>query len=155
MNSLLVLCLGNELRSDDGVGPAVAAALATDPPAGAVVRTSNRSGLHLLDDMEGFSRVILVDAVQTGRREPGSVVDFALETLPPTAGTSAHGLGLPTALRLARAFGAPVPEHIHVVAIEVADQATMERGLCARVALAVPVAAAAVRGIVAASSLGV
>ncbi|MBI5497940.1 MAG: hydrogenase maturation protease [Deltaproteobacteria bacterium] len=149
MTAVLVLCLGNPLRRDDGVGWRVADELERDPPPGAVIRRSELSGLHLLDDMDGFDSVVLLDAVQSGRRPAGSIVEFPMDALPATAGPTTHGIGLPTALRLARAFGAPVPRHIHVVAVEVEDQASMGQGLNDSVARAVPAAVSAVRAAVA------
>jgi hydrogenase maturation protease len=147
MSAVLVLCLGNPLRRDDGVGHLVAERLADNPPPGVVVRKSTLSGLHLLDEMEGFDRVVIVDAVQSGNRAPGTMLEFDLDELPATAGPTTHGLGLPTALRLARAFGAPVPTHIHVVAVEVEDLASMGQGLCDAVTACIPALEDAVRAV--------
>jgi len=141
----LVLCLGNRIRRDDGVGYRVAEALLADPPAGAEIRMSALSGLYLLDEMEGFERVVVVDAVSTGKRAPGTVSAFPLSEVRSAPGPSPHSLGLPSALRAAAALGAPVPSRVDVVAIEVADMATVAVGLTPAVAAAVPVAAVRVR----------
>ena len=145
----LVLCLGNRIRKDDGVGWRVAESLLADPPRGAEVRMTALSGLYLLDEMEGFDRVVVVDAVATGKRPPGAVVTVPLSAVEAPPGASPHGLGLPSALRSARALGAPVPAQVDVVAIEVADMATVEVGLTPAVAAAVPVAVVRVRELVA------
>jgi hydrogenase maturation protease len=142
---VLVLCLGNALRRDDAVALHVAAALEADPAPGATVRRSAASGLYLLDDMEGFDRVVVVDAVRTGSRPPGAVLSFALEELHAPEGPSPHSVGLPSALARARAAGAPVPSRVHVVAVEVADMETVGEGLSPLVAAAVPAAVAEVR----------
>jgi len=141
----LVLCLGNRIRRDDGVGWKVAEALLADPPRGAEVRMSALSGLYLLDEMEGFDRVVVVDAVATGNRDPGTVSAFPLSAIRAAPGPSPHGLGLPAALRTAEALGAPIPARVDVVAIEVADMTTVDTGLTEAVAAAVPLAAVRVR----------
>jgi hydrogenase maturation protease len=145
---ILVLCLGNALRRDDAVALRVADVLEADPPAGAAVRRSARSGLYLLDDMEGFDRVVVVDAVRTLARPPGAVLSFPLEDLRAPEGPSPHSIGLPSAVARARAAGAPVPSRIHVVAVEVEDMETVGEGLSAAVARAVAPAADAVRAAV-------
>ncbi|BDG09930.1 hydrogenase maturation protease [Anaeromyxobacter paludicola] len=142
--TVLALCLGNRIRRDDGVGWRVAAALRAAAPPGLEVRETALSGLHLLDEMEGFEEVVLVDAVASGRAEPGTVRDFPLSDLPATASPTPHGLGLPTAVRAAAAMGAPVPRALHVVTVEVADMTTLGEGLTAAVEAAVPEAVARV-----------
>jgi hydrogenase maturation protease len=145
---ILVLCLGNALRRDDAVALRVADLLEADPPAGAVVRRSALSGLYLLDEMEGFDRVVVVDAVRTRARPPGAVLSFPLEELHAPEGPSPHAIGLPSALSRAKAAGAPVPEKVHVVAVEVLDMETVGEGLTEAVAGAVAPAAEAVRSAV-------
>ena len=140
---VLILCLGNALRRDDAVALRVADLLDADPPAGAAVRRSALSGLYLLDEMEGFDRVVVVDAVRTGGRPPGTVLSFPLEDLHAPEGPSPHAIGLPSALARARAAGAPVPSRVHVVAVEVEEMSTVGEGLTAAVAAAVEPAAAA------------
>jgi hydrogenase maturation protease len=145
---ILVLCLGNALRSDDAVALRVADLLEAAPPAGAVLRRTAVSGLYLLDEMEGFDRVVVVDAVRTGR-PAGTVLSFPLEALRAPEGPSPHSIGLPSVLARAKAAGAPVPSTIHVVAVEVLDLETVGEGLTPEVARAVPAAAEAVRSAVA------
>lgn len=146
---ILVLCLGNPLRRDDAVALHVADALEASPEAGARVRRSARSGLYLLDDMEGFDRVVVVDAVRTGAHPAGTVHALALEDLRAPEGPSPHAVGLPSAIARARAAGAPVPGRILLVAVEVEETDEIGEGLGAAVAAAVPRAVAAVRDAVA------
>ncbi|HZZ84343.1 MAG TPA: hydrogenase maturation protease [Anaeromyxobacteraceae bacterium] len=141
---ILVLCLGNRLRRDDGVAWRVADLLERDPPAGAAVVRTSLSGLKLLDEMEGFERVVLVDAIQSGRRAPGTVLSFDAEELPRAPGPTPHVLGLSSSLTLARSLGAPVPGRVDVVAVEIADASTFEEGLTPEVEAALPAAARAV-----------
>lgn len=140
---VLVLCLGNRIRRDDAVALHVAAALRPGAPEGVTVRESAASGLYLLDDMEGFERVVVVDAVRTGAHPPGTVHALPLEAIHAPGGPSPHAIGLPSALARARAAGAPVPGRVEVVAIEVEDMETVGVGLTPAVEAAVPAATAA------------
>ncbi len=141
---ILVLCLGNRLRRDDGVAWRVADLLERDLPAGvAIVRTS-LSGLKLLDEMEGFEQVVLVDALLSGRRAPGTILSFDARELPLAPGPTPHVLGLASSLSLARRLGAAVPRRVEVVAVEVADASCFEEGLTPAVEAALPAAARAV-----------
>jgi len=146
---VLVLCLGNALRLDDAVALHVARALQADPPPGAEVRASAASGLYLLDDMEGFDRVVVVDAVRTGAHPAGTVHAVALEDLHAPGGPSPHAIGLPSALGLARAAGATVPSKVELVLVEVERLDEVGEGLTPAVASAVPRAVAVVREAVA------
>jgi hydrogenase maturation protease len=140
----LVLCLGNPLRRDDAVALQVADALERELPAGMTVRRSARSGLYLLDEMEGFDAVIVVDAIQTAGGVPGTVHSLPLDALHSPGGPSPHAIGLPSAIAAARAAGAPVPARIHVIAIEVVELNEIGEGLAPAVAAAVPAAVEAV-----------
>jgi hydrogenase maturation protease len=140
----LVLCLGNDLLHDDGVGWAVAEALDGDGPAGTIIRRSALSGFYLLDELVGYERAIVVDAVRTGNHPPGTVLSFPFEALGTGEGPSPHAVGLPTVVRLGRQSGVSLPAQIHIVAVEVDDMDTVGEGLSPRVAAAVPAATAAV-----------
>lgn len=143
--TILVLCLGNAIRRDDAVALRVANLLEAAPPPRSTVRRSALSGLYLLDEMEGFERVVVVDAVRTGAHPPGAVLSFPLEDLRSPEGPSPHSIGLPSALARARTAGAPVPAAVHVVAVEVLDMETVGEGLTPAVEAAVAPAAEAVR----------
>ena len=147
---VLVLCLGNAIRRDDAVALHVADRLRAELGSGAEIRTSARAGLYLLDDMDGFDRVVVVDAIRTGAHPPGTVHALPLEAIHAPGGPSPHAIGLPSALARARAAGAPVPSRIFAVAIEVEDMDEVGEGLTPAVAAAVPRAAEAVRAAVAA-----
>lgn len=143
----LVLCLGNDVLRDDGVGWEVAAELERTGGLGPDVdiRRSAVAGLYLLDALTGYDRAIVVDAIKTGLHEPGTVLSFPFEALRSDEGPSPHAVGLPAVVRLGRQSGVPLPDRIHIVAIEVEDMATVAEGLTQRVAAAVAAAAGAVR----------
>ncbi len=145
MTDVLVLCLGNPLRRDDAVALRVADALEAAPPPGVEIRRSAGAGLYLLDDMDGFDRVVVVDAVRSGRAPPGAVRALALEDLRAPEGPSPHAIGLPSAVARARAAGAPVPSPNRLVLVEAEILDEVGEGLTPAVAAAVPQAVDAAR----------
>jgi hydrogenase maturation protease len=142
---VLVLCLGNDLRQDDGVGWAIADALEADPPPGADVRRSALSGFYLLDELVDRRHAIVVDAIQTGRRPPGTVLEFTMEALATPSGPSPHAVGLPTVLDLGRRSGLALPDRVDVVAVEVENMAHVAEGIGETARRAIPEAVVAVR----------
>lgn len=69
----LVLGLGNPLVADDGFGPRVVEDLGELPP-GVEVRVADQYGLYLLDILEGFDFVVVVDVLEPGAGEPGQLL---------------------------------------------------------------------------------
>jgi hydrogenase maturation protease len=110
-----VVGLGNEWRSDDGVGPVVARRLGG--------RVLNGEPIGLVEALDGLDEVVLVDAVSSGA-PAGTlhVFDASLEPLPvPLFGAqSTHTLGLAEAVELARSLGR-LPARVLVYGIEGAD----------------------------------
>jgi hydrogenase maturation protease len=103
----LILCLGNPLLGDEGIGVRVAEELkGLELPDGVSVVGGGTAGLRLISLMEGYQRVIIVDAADMGH-PPGRVVRFTpsevqLEMV--EAPLSLHQIGLVEALALAEAL---------------------------------------------------
>ena len=100
----LVVGLGNPLRGDDGIGPRVIQMLVTEAlPEGVEVVEGGTQGLGLVSLMEGWRRVILVDAANVGQ-PPGGFVRFTPQEarlLGSDQFISVHNAGLRDALLLA------------------------------------------------------
>ena len=71
---ILVACMGNVLRGDDGFGVAVAEALAErDLPPAVDVSEVGISGVSMAQDLlDGYEALVLVDAMERGE-EPGTL----------------------------------------------------------------------------------
>ena len=139
MNSRLILCLGNELLSDDGLGLVVARRLQESPqPICADVYSTALAGFSLLDVITGRREILIVDAIVTGAASPGTIHEFPVIQLAPTWNlTSSHHVSLPTVIEMGRLYGMSMPEHIDVIAVEAADVLTLHEGLTPSVARAV------------------
>jgi hydrogenase maturation protease len=122
VSSTLVLGMGNPILSDDGVGLYVAERLQAGPmPDGVEVQLSEVAGLRLLELVKGYDKVVIVDALRSGR-EPGEIVRYeAREFKGGHRYGSAHSIGLHTALELGRQLGMPMPEDVTVFAVEAED----------------------------------
>ncbi len=121
----LVVGVGNPDAGDDAAGRLVARRLRRrdhgQEGAGTVVRECDGQATTLLDAWQGFDEVVVVDAC-CGAGTPGRILRFeaaqleALAALQPRD-RSTHGLGVSTAVGLARALGA-APRCLVVYAIE-------------------------------------
>ncbi|WP_219415996.1 hydrogenase maturation protease [Pseudonocardia nigra] len=151
---MLVACVGNVLRGDDGFGVAVAAALlGTLPPAADLVETGI-GGLGIVHQlmMGAYQGLVIVDAVERAA-EPGTV--FVLVPQVPDVASPTfeqwraqlsdlHLVEPSRILRLARAAGV-LPEHVLVVGCQPQTCEDFEETLSGKVAAAVPLAAQRVR----------
>jgi len=108
----VILGLGNSLRGDDGVGPAVIEWLdRQELPVGVEAIDGGTSGLDIVSILMGRERAIIVDAANTGL-EPGRWVRFTPEEaqLQANATTlSLHSAGLAEALALGAALNVLPP----------------------------------------------
>ena len=113
--------------------------IAREIPAGdgLVVRQFTGSPLALLQEVEGCSRLILIDTVCDAGCPVGTVRLFTEEDLlHAQGGLSPHGMNLPAVFALARRVGAALPRWIRLIGIEVGSirefGAAPEPGITAR-----------------------
>ena len=106
-HSTIILGLGNPLRGDDGVGPAVIEWLnQQDLPDGVEAIDGGTSGLNIVSILMGRERAIIVDAANVGQ-VPGRWVRFAPDVAQlkdNDATLSLHSAGLGEALALGAAL---------------------------------------------------
>ena len=148
LKPLLVLCLGNEIVSDDAFGPAVARTLADDPDLNrcADVLFAPVAGFHLLDLFQGREKVLIVDTIVTGQAAPGTLHSFPAGVLTPSNHlTTSHQISLPTALELGTRLGIAMPKVVDVVAVEAQDLETLSEELTEPVRAAMEQALAHIR----------
>jgi len=116
----LVIGIGNPLQGDDGVGVRVAEQLANESlPPGVQVQELGTPGWGLVNALEGWQRIILIDAVQMGA-EPGAwrrLDGDQVSLINNPSSLSLHEPGLAESLALARALNL-LPEELVLYAIE-------------------------------------
>ena len=117
---VLILGLGNPLLGDEGVGVRVVEELKElELPDGVTVVEGGTAGLGLIRLMEGYQRVIIVDAADMGH-PPGRVVRFTpseAQFKTAEASLSLHQIGLGEVLALAEALEV-APVELVVIGIQ-------------------------------------
>ncbi|MGQ9514859.1 MAG: hydrogenase maturation protease [Thermoproteota archaeon] len=137
-----VICCGNMLASDDGVGPAIAKELCSlNLPENVEVVDAGTSGLSIVKMILGVRKVIFVDATITGAK-PGTVRRLFLDQLEETEKEmkiSLHELSLVEALRIAReVYSGRMPAEVVLIGIEAESIVKPRIGLTKSVEDALP-----------------
>jgi len=149
----LVIGLGNPILTDDGIGVKVAQAVEE------VIHSKNNDeitvteasvgGLRLMEEMIGYDRVIIIDAIMSRNgQKSGTLHKMSLNDLqklsPTQHSACAHDTTLVTALEAGRLIGLKLPETISIFAIEVENIIEFNETPTPSVAAAIPQATAAV-----------
>ena len=140
-NKLLVLGIGNTLLGDDGVGIYVARKIGAQYQQELTidVAETNLGGIALLDLIAGYEEVIIVDAIITKKKRPGTIYRLSLEELGNITDVyMLHAIDLRTAIELGRTLGYQIPEDIRIYAIEIRENTTFSEGLSPEIEQAVP-----------------
>ena len=136
----LILCLGNEVLSDDGFGPVVASRLrelGVEDDNTEVIFAS-LAGFVLIDLLKCRDRVLVVDSIFTGKHPAGTLYKFPAGVMTPSRNlTTSHQISLPTAIEFGKKLGCTMPKQIDVLAVEVEDIETLQEELTPAVAAAV------------------
>lgn len=144
---VIVGCVGNVLRGDDGFGPAVAERL-SDLPEGAEVVETGIGGIALLQElMGGCDGLVLVDAVDRGER-PGTLFLIEPQVLDGEHVPDVHLANPERVLTMAKAMGA-LPGRLLIVGCQPGQTDELEQRLSPAVADSVGAAEAKVRDTVA------
>ncbi|KUI30358.1 peptidase M52 [Mycobacterium sp. IS-1742] len=138
----VVIGVGNGHRRDDGVGPAVAAAVGARVAPGVRVRYVVDDPCEILDAWAGARLAVVVDAAVATPSVPGRIHRCTADRLLSSPPVSSHGMDLATVVELGRALNR-MPHDLLVLAVEVADVG-FGVGLSTAVQAAVPDAVDAV-----------
>jgi hydrogenase maturation protease len=120
--SIVIIGVGNEYRSDDGAGIAVARRLRPLFPAGVTTLEESGEGAALIEAWQGATWVMLVDAVRSGA-SPGTIHRLDARAAPMPTGFfhySTHAFSVAEAIELARSLD-QLPAHLVVYGIEGAN----------------------------------
>ncbi|KUO41220.1 MAG: hypothetical protein APZ16_06150 [Candidatus Hadarchaeum yellowstonense] len=119
----LVVGLGNILLKDEGVGVRCVELLRSrNLNQDVKIVDGATMGFDLLEEMRGFDRVVLVDAVDMGK-EPGYIASFGAEELLKVAGGkkfSLHEFNLVDVIQLGKKLGYPM-DKVRIVGIQPAE----------------------------------
>ena len=117
--NIVAIGIGNEYRSDDGVGIAIARRLRERFLTKITVLEESGEGATLIDSWKGATWVMLVDAVRSGA-PPGTIHRLDACAAPVPTGFfhySTHAFSVAEAIELARSLD-QLPPHLIVYGIE-------------------------------------
>ncbi len=121
---VLVLGLGNDIAGNDGIGLAVARAVAKGTgsagPGSFDVALSSESYTSILGYLFEYDRIIIVDAAQVADDAVGRVFVHGLADAPANSSRLAHQCGLLSLVGKARQFVGKAGAQVVVVAVGVA-----------------------------------
>ncbi|MFH1423012.1 MAG: hydrogenase maturation protease [Planctomycetota bacterium] len=138
MKNTLILGIGNSILSDDAAGLEVIQRL--KGTTSAMVKEINSNILDIINEMEGFNHVVIVDSIKTEKGIPGTWCKMQPDDLLDSNmrnSSSTHSMNLPFAIRIAKECGCKLPEKIDIYAIEIKDNHTFAEGCCQAVQQAV------------------
>jgi hydrogenase maturation protease len=117
----IVLGVGNPVLTDDAVGFRVARLIKEAKPELTVIETGE-AGLTLLELVDGYERVIIIDSVKTGHGQPGTLYQLTLDQINPAWNfCSTHGIDIKMAFTLGRKLDYKLPAKLSIYGIEVED----------------------------------
>ena len=139
---VVVLCVGNKLMLDDGLGPAVYEQLMAgwEFPDGVEVLDVGCLSLDMLPYVRDFDLIVTVDAVDGTGEEPGTVVRFAPDAMARSSGPTAslHDLKLIDLFDAAALLGYEAQGLCLGMQVENPSPAVVTVGLTPRVHAALP-----------------
>lgn len=153
MSDTLILGIGNLLMGDEGVGVHAISALSRETwPDGVTVVDGGTGGFHLLDYLQGYDPIVMIDATQDGQPagsvsvlRPKYASDFPRSL-------TAHDIGLRDLIESAALLG-PLPS-ITLVTVSIDEIRSMVVTLSPEVGAAIPAVSAQVRALVTAEGVG-
>ena len=142
MMKTLVLGIGNPILRDDGIGIYVArAAEAAYDKDDVDFCEASVGGLRLLNVINGYERVIMVDAIMMRDGRPGDIYRMGPNELCASLHADcSHDMSLPVALALGRELGMVLPddENFVILAVQVEDVINFGEECTPKVEAAIP-----------------
>ena len=126
----LLLGMGNPFLSDDAVGIRLVGDFSRkfgNVVGLEIIEECTVAGMDILQIIEGYDRLLLVDSIKTKEGIPGNWFRFTAQKLRETIHlTNIHDANFATALSLGRQLGVKLPsdQEIHVFAVEVLNDFT-------------------------------
>jgi hydrogenase maturation protease len=119
----LVLGMGNDLLTDDAIGPKLTWRLEKSVKLeGVKFDTAFVGGLDILDLIKDYKKVIFIDAIKTKGGIPGTVYIFNTNDFKETLHLSnLHDVSFLTAIELGKNLGLNIPPEISIIAIEIKE----------------------------------
>jgi len=119
----LILGLGNDILTDDGIGPRLVHDLSQ-----MIINknvqfdTACCGGLEIMEHIKGYEKVVFIDAFHTPEGNPGDVFYFVPAEFRETSNLSnLHDINFLTALELGNTLNMDLPSDLHIIAIKIIE----------------------------------
>ena len=119
----LVLGIGNDILTDDGIGPKLCDFLKEKFKNKLVdFEKLNVGGLEILEFIQGYKKVIFIDAIMTGNGQIGDVYLYTPGNFRETSHLSnLHDINFLTALKLGKSLDMEIPPKLYIIAVEIKE----------------------------------
>lgn len=130
-SSHLVLGLGNDLLSDDAIGPIIVKKLNQNfSDKNITYRVAAVGGMDLIELIEGFEKVIIIDGIKSANGIPGKLYKYTSTDFEETLHLSSfHNTDFKTTIELALRLNIQIPQHIDIFAIEIVKDLEFSKDL--------------------------
>jgi hydrogenase maturation protease len=112
-HELAVACLGNQILGDDAFGLLVAKEL--EGLEGADLLTLQEGGLDIAIKLAPYTRVLVVDALETTRGKVGEVLRLSVRKLASIRGLGGHAMSLAQGLEALRLVSGKGPRSVEIL----------------------------------------
>lgn len=125
-NNILILGIGNDILTDDAIGPKLARDLQKDLTNENIsFMTAAAGGLEILEMIKDFEQVLIIDAIKTRDGIPGTIYYLTPDNFKETLHISSfHDVSFLTALELAKKLEINIPSRIDIIAVEIVEDLT-------------------------------
>lgn len=123
MKRILILGLGNDILTDDAIGPKLVKRLEQDFTGKERKFLSVAvGGLEIMELIKDFDQAIIIDAIKTEKGVPGDIYHLTPDNFRETLHASSfHDVSFLGALKLAAQMDIKLPEKIDIIAIEIVE----------------------------------
>ena len=134
-NKILIHGIGNEILTDDGIGPKLVNRLKSDLSLKNIdFETAFIGGLELLEYIQGYNTVIFIDAIRTKEGIPGTVYELSPENFNTTVHLSSiHDVAFLTSIALGKKLGLNMPQFIQIIAVEIVEDKVFDEMFSAQI----------------------
>ncbi len=136
----LILGLGNPIRGDDGVGIRIAEELKKHiKDENVEVKEASIGSIGILDLVQGYDRVIVIDSIQTKDGRSGQIHRLKPSDLKSSIYTSwPHEINFTTTLSLGEKLQLRMPKIIDIYAVEIKKNITFAEECTPEISQAIP-----------------
>ena len=127
----IILGIGNEILSDDGIGARIVNDLARQlSDQDLFYEKSATSGLDIIHMIQDYHKLIVIDGIYSANGHPGEVNCYNLENYPSTLHLDTfHDSHFRDVIDLAKKVGISVPGDILIITVEIVDDITFSHKL--------------------------